>query len=173
LVPAELSELRERLHEIEKSQTQDEDIQGSEESAMKDPLVKGLFDDCNNWANAIENGNMFITPTFQPMFSELADVKGQLEKLSLTQAWSLRETDLFDHLQRLRAVDEARVDGKFIDTQGKHPEESQRVCNPSSFSPPLPCINALYRITRAEPVVHKNSCFYTCLESPMRQSTSC
>lgn len=135
MVPAELAELREKLYDIERSQTQDEDIKDEKDSVMKDPHVKGLFDECNNWANAIENGDMFITPTFQPIFSELADVKGQLEKLSLTQAWSLRETDLFDHLQRLRAVDESRVDGKFIDTQGKHPEESQRVRKPPFLSP--------------------------------------
>lgn len=150
------------MKEIEKSQTQDNDIQDAEESAMKDPQVKALFEDCNNWANAIANGEMVITPTFQPMFSELADVKGQLEKLSLTQAWSLRETDLFDYLQRLRAVDEKRVDGKFIDTQGKHPEESQRVW-------PI-CVPCRVKYTK---LIFLSSFFYTCSESRMLPFTNC
>lgn len=39
--------------------------------------------------------------------------------MTLTQAWSLRETDLYDYQRQLDRIDEARVDGNFIDAEGK------------------------------------------------------
>lgn len=47
--------------------------------------------------------------------------------MNLTQAWSLRETDLYAFQRQLDRVDEARIDGNFLDAQG-HPADlhSQR-----------------------------------------------
>lgn len=42
-----------------------------------------------------------------------------MEKLSLTQAWSLRETDLYDFQRQLDKIDENRVDGNFHDDRGR------------------------------------------------------
>ena len=39
--------------------------------------------------------------------------------MNLTQAWSLRETDLYSYQRQLDRVDEARVNGNFIDDQGR------------------------------------------------------
>ena len=39
--------------------------------------------------------------------------------MNLTQAWSLRETDLYSYQRQLDRVDEARVDGNFIDVTGQ------------------------------------------------------
>ena len=55
---------------------------------------------------------------FKPIYEKLCDIRNQLEKLSLTQAWSLRETDLFNFQCELDGVDEARVNGEFVDEQG-------------------------------------------------------
>lgn len=52
------------------------------------------------------------------MFNILVDVRNKLEKLSLTQAWSLREADLYDYQRQLDKIDESRVDGNFIDEDG-------------------------------------------------------
>lgn len=39
--------------------------------------------------------------------------------MNLTQAWSLRETDLYSYQRQLDRVDESRVDGNFLDATGK------------------------------------------------------
>lgn len=60
---------------------------------------------------------------FQKVFNELCDVRNTLEKLSLTQAWSLREADLFDYQRKLDTIDESRHDdGNFYDAEGKPAE---------------------------------------------------
>jgi hypothetical protein len=46
----------------------------------------------------------------------------------MTQAWSLRETDLFTYQRKLNRIDESRVDGNFLDSSGKSADiHSQRV----------------------------------------------
>ncbi len=52
----------------------------------------------------------------------LMDIRNKLEKLSLTQAWSLRETDLYDFQRQLDKIDESRVNGNFLDGEGKPTE---------------------------------------------------
>lgn len=39
--------------------------------------------------------------------------------MNLTQAWSLRETDLYSFQRQLDRIDEARVNGNFLDAEGK------------------------------------------------------
>lgn len=48
----------------------------------------------------------------------LIDIRNKLEKLSLTQAWSLRETDLYDYQRQLEKIDDSRIDGNFVDADG-------------------------------------------------------
>lgn len=60
-----------------------------------------------------------IDPRFQDQFDRLLKIRNTLENASLTQAWSLRETDLYDFQRTLDRVDEARVDGQFLDAEGK------------------------------------------------------
>ena len=47
------------------------------------------------------------------------NIRDALEKLSLTQAWSLRETDLYDFQRKLDRIDESRIDGNFEDESGR------------------------------------------------------
>lgn len=39
--------------------------------------------------------------------------------MNLTQAWSLRETDLYSFQRQLDRIDEARMDGNFLDAEGR------------------------------------------------------
>jgi hypothetical protein len=48
----------------------------------------------------------------------LIGIRNKLEKLSLTQAWSLRETDLYDYQRQLDKIDESRINGNFYDSEG-------------------------------------------------------
>jgi hypothetical protein len=63
-----------------------------------------------------------IAPAFKDIYDKLLAIRNKLEKLTLTQAWSLRETDLWDFQRQLDRVDEARVDGNFIDAVGRPSE---------------------------------------------------
>lgn len=70
-----------------------------------------------------------IAPAFKDTYDKLLTIRNKLEKLTLTQAWSLRETDLWDFQRQLDRIDEARVDGNFIDALGRPSEiYEQRVC---------------------------------------------
>lgn len=70
-----------------------------------------------------------IDERFQDQYERLLDIRNQLDRLSVTQAWSLRETDLFGFQRKLDRIDEARVNGNFVDAVG-HPADihAQRVC---------------------------------------------
>lgn len=66
---------------------------------------------------------------FRATYETLVEIRNKLEKLSITQAWSLRETDLYDFQRQLDRIDESRVDGNFKDAEGNFAElYVQRVC---------------------------------------------
>lgn len=70
-----------------------------------------------------------IAGPFKPMYEALVGMRNELEKLSITQAWSLRETDLYDFQRQLDKFDESRVDGNWLDEKGEPAElYVQRVC---------------------------------------------
>jgi hypothetical protein len=73
---------------------------------------------------------------FREKYQTLVEIRNKLEKLSLTQAWSLRETDLYDYQRQLDRIDESRVDGNFVDSDGNFAElYVQRVCGLHLVSP--------------------------------------
>lgn len=74
------------------------------------------------WVNMIKEKQGRIAPAFQEIYEKLLSIRNNLEKLSLTQAWSLRETDLWNYQRQLDRIDEARVDGNFIDPVGRPSE---------------------------------------------------
>jgi hypothetical protein len=63
-----------------------------------------------------------IPESFQDKYDILINIRNDLEKISITQAWSLRETDLYDFQRQLDKIDEARVDGNWLDQEGKPAE---------------------------------------------------
>ena len=69
-----------------------------------------------------------IDERFKATYDKLCEIRNQLERLSLTQAWSLRETDLYDYQRQLDRVDESRINGNFEDPTGyKADLHAQRV----------------------------------------------
>ena len=69
-----------------------------------------------------------IDERFQDTYDKLLEIRNQLERLTMTQAWSLRETDLFMWQRKLDRIDDSRQDGNFFDLDG-HPADlhAQRV----------------------------------------------
>lgn len=77
-----------------------------------------------------------MVESFNGPYQTLIDIRNKLEKLSLTQAWSLRETDLYDYQRQLDKLDESRIDGNFVDADGVFAElYVQRVSCVAQFTP--------------------------------------
>ena len=69
-----------------------------------------------------------IDDRFKTVYDKLIEIRNSLERLSLTQAWSLRETDLYNYQRQLDRIDEGRINGNFEDSFGKPADlHAQRV----------------------------------------------
>ena len=109
-------------------------------------IVVELLDRCFLWsgivltrcASTVKSNETFeanfhvrkgkIDERFKPTYDKLYEIRNQLERLSLTQAWSLRETDLYNYQRQLDRVDESRINGNFEDPTGyKADLHAQRV----------------------------------------------
>lgn len=81
-----------------------------------------------------------VLERFQEQYERLLEIRNQLDRLSVTQAWSLRETDLFGYQRKLDRIDEARVNGNFVDAEGQPADlHAQRVNRVVSFITESPC----------------------------------
>lgn len=85
-------------------------------------VVGDLLERCFLWSDIVLQRQGRLDDRFKDTYDSLLGVRNQLEKLSLTQAWSLRETDLYGYQRKLDRVDEARVDGNFLDAHGQPAE---------------------------------------------------
>ncbi|KAF2399053.1 hypothetical protein EJ06DRAFT_583034 [Trichodelitschia bisporula] len=89
------------------------------ESASAEQLVSDLLTRCLLWIEIIQQQPGKINESFRPTYSKLLKIRNDLESRSLLQAWSLRETDLYDYQRRLDAIDQERTpDGNFLDPEG-------------------------------------------------------
>lgn len=79
-------------------------------------------------ADRFENRQGIVDERFKDIYQKLYEIRNQLERISLTQAWSLRETDLYDYQRRLDRIDESRINGNFEAPDGSHADlHTQRV----------------------------------------------
>ncbi|TVY45010.1 UPF0662 protein [Lachnellula occidentalis] len=84
--------------------------------------VVGLLEKCLHWSEIVLTRKGEMPEAFRAKYQTLVDIRNKLEKLSLTQAWSLRETDLYDYQRQLDRFDESRIDGNFVDAEGNFAE---------------------------------------------------
>jgi Protein of unknown function (DUF2408) len=79
-----------------------------------------------DYANLNRQGK--IDERFQETYDKLNSIRNHLEKLFMTKAWSLRETDLYTWHRKLDRIDDSRRDGNFFDAEGKPADlHAQRV----------------------------------------------
>lgn len=123
-----MEKLKAQLQEIDADrvdgQFQTEDgkvIKGSDE-------ISQLLERVLHWSDIVLDRKGVIPEQWRPIYDVLIGIRNDLDKFSITPAWSLRETDLYDYLRQLDKIDEARVDGNWLDDQGKPAElYAQRV----------------------------------------------
>lgn len=87
-------------------------VEGSEE-------VRDLYNRCLRWSDLVLERQGEVADQWRPVYTELLQIRNNLEKLSLTQAWSLRETDLYDFQRQLDRIDESRDAGNWLDDRGR------------------------------------------------------
>lgn len=69
-----------------------------------------------------------IDERFKETYDKLMEIRNHLEKLTMTQAWALRETDLYSWQRKLDRIDDSRQDGNFFDAEGRPADiHAQRV----------------------------------------------
>ena len=99
------------------------EIISHQQDALNQPpeqLVMDLHERCVLWSSIIENKPLYVDPEFRELYKKLKGIRDSLESRSLLQAWSLRETDLYDFQRQLDRIDESRtLDGNFVDASGK------------------------------------------------------
>ncbi|KAE8253864.1 hypothetical protein A4X13_0g3634 [Tilletia indica] len=85
-------------------------------------ILVGILEECFEICHDITVRNDEVPMELQPIYDRLVEIKAQLEHLVLTHRWTLRETDLWNYQVSLKEIDRMRVDGKFVDSEGKQPE---------------------------------------------------
>ncbi|KAK1756836.1 hypothetical protein QBC47DRAFT_377776 [Echria macrotheca] len=115
--------------EVQKLQAQLKEIEGklvdgkfvdAEGSVLEgSDKVSDLLTRVLHWSDIVLERKGAIPDNFRAVYDRLVSIRNDLEKLSITQAWSLRETDLYDYQRELDKIDESRVDGNFFDEEGK------------------------------------------------------
>lgn len=100
--------------------------------------VSELLARCLAWSDIVLKRKGVIPEQWRKVYDVLYSIRNDLDKFSITPAWSLRETDLYDYQRQLDKIDESREDGNWLDDEGNPAElYVQRVCRPLSFNIPL------------------------------------
>ncbi|KAJ6044570.1 uncharacterized protein N7446_002763 [Penicillium canescens] len=116
---SEVNNLREQLKKIEKG-TKDGNFVDAEGNILAgQDRLKSLMHRCWRWTEIVLEREGKIDERFREQYERLLEIRNQLDRLSVTQAWSLRETDLFGYQRKLDRIDEARVNGNFVDAEGQ------------------------------------------------------
>ncbi|KAH8821145.1 hypothetical protein F5884DRAFT_766778 [Xylogone sp. PMI_703] len=122
LPTSEVERLQDQLKEIAGTRVDGKFITPTGEVAQGSDDFAELLNRCLAWSEIVLERKGEIPEAFVGEYRTLIEIRNQLEKLSLTQAWSLRETDLYDYQRQLDRIDESRVDGNFKDADGNFAE---------------------------------------------------
>lgn len=118
----EVTKLRAQAKEIDAQRVDGKFVTANGEVPASNEEVGELLSKCLHWSEIVLERKGQIPEAFNGPYQTLLDIRNKLEKLSLTQAWSLRETDLYDYQRQLDKIDESRVDGNFVDAEGHFAE---------------------------------------------------
>ncbi|KAL9593200.1 MAG: hypothetical protein Q9219_007646 [cf. Caloplaca sp. 3 TL-2023] len=114
----EVQGFRDQLREIQATMIDGKFLAEDSTTPAGQQVATELLDRCLKWSEIVLTRQGKIDERFKSIYEKLCDIRNQLEKLSITQAWSLRETDLYDYQRQLDRIDESRVNGNFEDQAG-------------------------------------------------------
>ncbi|KAJ9130407.1 DUF2408 domain-containing protein [Coniochaeta hoffmannii] len=118
----EVQKLQAQLIEIDEQRKDGKFVASDGSVIAGSDEVADLLQRCLLWSQIVLERKGQIPEAFQPMYQILVSIRNELDKLSITPAWSLREADLYDFQRQLDRIDESRVDGNFLDDEGKPAE---------------------------------------------------
>ncbi|KAA1105215.1 hypothetical protein PGTUg99_013981 [Puccinia graminis f. sp. tritici] len=120
---AELTTVQEELRKIDSKRIDGKFLgPGGASVPEGQAILTGLLEENFEICQEIGARKEDVSPTLQPIYERLCDLKAALERLTLTHRWTLRETDLYNFQVSLQELDAMRVDGKFVDAEGNKPE---------------------------------------------------
>ena len=114
----DLNELRDKLKEVETHVQDGKMLDDAGNASGGQDLVIPLLKRCQLFTEIVEKKQGKIDERFRETYDKLIEIRNHLERLTLTQAWSLRETDLFMWQRKLDRIDDSRRDGNFFDSEG-------------------------------------------------------
>jgi len=118
----EVQQLQAQAKEFDAQRVDGKFVSASGEVPAGNDEVCELLNKCLGWSGIVLERKGEMPEQFRESYQTLVEIRNKLEKLSLTQAWSLRETDLYDFQRQLDRIDESRVDGNFRDAEGNFAE---------------------------------------------------
>lgn len=119
---SEVQKLQAQLKEIDASRVDGKFVNVEGKVLQGSDEVADLLRRCLLWSDIVLDRKGVVPDNFRDKYDVLVGIRNDLEKLSITQAWSLRETDLYDYQRKLDSIDESRVDGNFLDSDGQPAE---------------------------------------------------
>ncbi|KAJ5760187.1 UPF0662 protein [Penicillium odoratum] len=115
----EVNSLRDQLKKIENQMKDGNFVDADGNILPGQDDLRSLMQRCWRWTEIVLERQGKVLERFQDQYERLLEIRNQLDRLSVTQAWSLRETDLFGYQRKLDRIDEARVNGNFVDAEGQ------------------------------------------------------
>ncbi|KAL9640028.1 MAG: hypothetical protein Q9204_000864, partial [Flavoplaca sp. TL-2023a] len=115
----EIQGFQDQLREIQATMVDGKFVAENSTTPAGQNVATELLDRCLKWSEIVLSRQGKIDERFKPIYDKLCAIRNHLEKLSITQAWSLRETDLYDYQRQLDRLDESRVNGNFEDSCGE------------------------------------------------------
>ncbi|KAI2779827.1 hypothetical protein F4815DRAFT_500138 [Daldinia loculata] len=120
--PSEIYKREAELKEIGETRKDGQFLDADGNVLKGSERVSLLVDRCLEYTKIVLERNGQFPDKWKPVYDVLVGIRNDLDKLSLTQAWSLRETDLYDYQRQLDRIDESRVNGNWVDDQGQPAE---------------------------------------------------
>jgi hypothetical protein len=113
----ELQKLVEELRKIDSKRIDGKFCVGPGASTVppSQAICSSLVEDCFDIAHEIKarGYSISLSEELKPVYERLKEMRAELERLSLTHRWTLRETDLYNYAVALRDIDQMRKDGKW------------------------------------------------------------
>ncbi|KAF9166879.1 hypothetical protein DFQ26_006547 [Actinomortierella ambigua] len=115
---SEVYQIQEALREIEMQRVDGKFLNAQGDVSSGQAAVIGLLEDCYDDCHNLLATKERVPKELNDLYQRLLSIRMDLERLVLTQRWTLRETDLWQYNTRLNEICTMRVGGKFVDREG-------------------------------------------------------